>query len=115
MANTKSKRRQRGSIRPNGAGFQVRVYAGRDPLTKKDIYLHEQAATEVKAEKVRTKLLHQIDENRHPKTQVTISFLLDQWLGVAELDETHRARAVEPTAEQRIAGPRSGDPYDRSM
>ncbi|MFE7440493.1 hypothetical protein ACFU7X_08525 [Streptomyces chartreusis] len=48
MANTKSKRRQRGSIRPNGAGFQVRVYAGRDPLTKKDIYLHEQADTESK-------------------------------------------------------------------
>jgi len=92
MANTKSKRRQRGSIRPNGAGFQVRVYAGRDPLTKKDIYLHEQAETEVEAEKVRTKLLHQVDENRHPKTQVTMSFLLDRWLGVAELDETSYER-----------------------
>ncbi|MEU1478267.1 hypothetical protein [Streptomyces sp. NPDC005760] len=32
MANTKNKRRQRGSIRPNGAGFQVRAHAGRDPL-----------------------------------------------------------------------------------
>ncbi|WP_405916847.1 hypothetical protein [Streptomyces sp. NBC_00728] len=93
MANTKSKRRQRGSIRPNGAGFQVRVYAGRDPLTKKDIYLHEQAETETGAEKARTKLLHQVDENRHPKTQVTMSFLLDRWLGVAELDETSYERA----------------------
>lgn len=60
MANTKSKRRQPGSIRPNGAGFQVRGYAGRDPLTKEDLYLHEQAETEVKAEKVRTLLLHQV-------------------------------------------------------
>lgn len=93
MANTKSKRRQRGSIRPNGAGFQVRVYAGRDPLTKKDIYLHEQVETETEAEKVRTKLLHQVDEKRHPKTQVTMSFLLDRWLGVAELDETSYERA----------------------
>ncbi|MFI6562758.1 hypothetical protein [Streptomyces sp. NPDC050534] len=83
---------QRGSIRPNGAGFQVRVYAGRDPLTKKDIYLHEQADTEAEAEKARTKLLHQVDENRHPKTQVTMSFLLDRWLGVAELDETSYER-----------------------
>ncbi|WCD97529.1 hypothetical protein PGH47_18360 [Streptomyces sp. HUAS 31] len=49
-ANNKSKRRQRSSIRPNGAGFQVRVYAGQDPLTKKDIYLHEQAETEAEAE-----------------------------------------------------------------
>ena len=51
MANIKNKRRQRGSIRPNGAGFQVRVYTGRDPLMKKDLYLHEQAETEVEAEK----------------------------------------------------------------
>ncbi|MFE3329962.1 hypothetical protein [Streptomyces sp. NPDC059176] len=53
MATKTSRRRQRGSIRPNGAGFQVRVYAGRDPLTKKDIYLHGQAETEPEAEKVR--------------------------------------------------------------
>lgn len=38
MATTRAKRRQRGSIRPDGAGFQVRVCAGRDPLTKKGIY-----------------------------------------------------------------------------
>ncbi|MER5938637.1 tyrosine-type recombinase/integrase [Streptomyces sp. NPDC001928] len=93
MANTKSRRRQRGSIRPNGSGFQVRVYAGRDSLTKKDIYLHEQADTDVEAEKARTKLLHQVDENRHPQTQVTMSFLLDRWLGVAELDRTSYDRA----------------------
>ncbi|MGW9023089.1 tyrosine-type recombinase/integrase [Streptomyces sp. NPDC055722] len=93
MANTKSKRRQRGSIRPNGAGFQVRVYAGRDPLTKKDIYLSGQAETEPEAEKARTRLLHQVDEKRHPKTQVTMSFLLDRWLSVAELDETSYERA----------------------
>ena len=64
-----------------------------NPLTKKDIYLHEQADTEVEAEKARTKLLHQVDEKRHPKTQVTMSFLLDRWLGVAELDETSYERA----------------------
>ncbi|MEV1049792.1 tyrosine-type recombinase/integrase [Streptomyces sp. NPDC049887] len=87
MATKTSKRRQRGSIRPNGTGFQVRVYAGRDPLTKKDLYLHEQAETEPEAEKARTRLLHQVDEKRHPKRQVTMSFLLDRWLGVAELDE----------------------------
>ncbi|MEU0036997.1 hypothetical protein [Streptomyces sp. NPDC006333] len=93
MANTKNKRRQRGSIRPNGAGFQVRVYAGRGPLTKKDLYLHEQAETEVEAEKVRTKLLHQVDEKRHFKTQVTMSFLIDRRLDVAEFDETSYERA----------------------
>ncbi|MFF4053727.1 hypothetical protein ACFYZ5_44740 [Streptomyces chartreusis] len=66
---------------------------GLDPLTKRKIYLYEQAATLPQAEKVRTKLLHQVDENRHPKTQVTMSFLLDRWLGVAELDESSYERA----------------------
>ncbi|MFD5423979.1 hypothetical protein [Streptomyces sp. NPDC127084] len=59
------------SIRPSGAGFQVWVYAGRDPLTKKGIYLHRQGEMEPEAEKVRTRLLHQVDEKRHPKQQVT--------------------------------------------
>ncbi|MFF4697952.1 hypothetical protein [Streptomyces chattanoogensis] len=86
MANTASKRRQRGSIRPHGDGFQVRVYADHDPLTKKEIRLTEQAETWPEAEKIRTRLLNQVDEQRHPKTQVTMSFLLDRWLGVAQLD-----------------------------
>jgi integrase len=70
----------------------VRVYAGRDPLTKKDLYLHEQAATAEEAEKIRTRLLHEVDEQRRPKSQVALSFLLDRWLGVAELDETSYER-----------------------
>ncbi len=45
MAHTRSTRRQRGSIRPNGSGFQASVYSGLDPLTKKAIYLHGQAHT----------------------------------------------------------------------
>ncbi|WP_328769486.1 hypothetical protein [Streptomyces sp. NBC_00286] len=94
MANTTSKRRQRGSIRPHGDGFQVRVYAGHDPLTKKEIRLTEQAETWPEAEKIRTRLLNQVDEQRHPKTQVTMGFLLDRWLSVAELDvDTSYARA----------------------
>ncbi|GAA3803965.1 hypothetical protein GCM10022403_042400 [Streptomyces coacervatus] len=48
MAKTKSKRRQRGSIRPTGR-LPERVRAGRDPLAKKDIYLYEQADAEVEA------------------------------------------------------------------
>ncbi|MFD5854919.1 tyrosine-type recombinase/integrase [Streptomyces chartreusis] len=93
MANTKSKPTQRGRIRPNGSGYQVSVYVGLDPLTKKKIYLYEQAATLPQAEKARTKLLHQVDEQRHPKKQVSVAFLLDRWLGVAELDESSYERA----------------------
>ncbi|MFF4230939.1 hypothetical protein [Streptomyces sp. NPDC001820] len=93
MANTTSKRRQRSSIRSHGDGFQVRVYAGLNPLTKEEIRLTEQAETWPKAEKIRTRLLNQVDEHRHPKTQAAMVFLLDRWLGVAELDETSYERA----------------------
>ncbi|MGY6020354.1 tyrosine-type recombinase/integrase [Streptomyces spinosirectus] len=93
MANTKVNTTQRGRIRRNGSGYQASVYVGRDPLTKKKIYLYEQAATLPEAEKVRTKLLHQVDEQRHPKREVTMAFLLHRWLGVAELDETSYERA----------------------
>ncbi|WP_338672198.1 tyrosine-type recombinase/integrase [Streptomyces sp. SCSIO 30461] len=87
MTNTKVEAPQRGRIRRNGSGYQASVYVGRDPLTKRKIYLYEQAATLPEAEKARTKLLHQVDEQRHPKRAVTMSFLLDRWLDVAELDE----------------------------
>ncbi|MGP3983784.1 hypothetical protein [Streptomyces sp. KR80] len=69
------------------------MYVGRDPLTKKKIYVYEQAATLAEAEKARTKLLHHVDAQHHPKTQVTMAFLLDRWLGVAGLDETSYERA----------------------
>lgn len=93
MANTERKPTQRGRIRRNGSGYQASVYVGRDPLTKKKSYVYEQAPTLAEAEKARTKLLHHVDEQRHPKTQVTMAFLLDRWLGVTELDETSYERA----------------------
>ncbi|MGW6961751.1 tyrosine-type recombinase/integrase [Streptomyces chartreusis] len=93
MANTKPKPVQRGRIRRNGSGYQASVYVGRDPLTRKKIYVYEQASSLPEAEKARTKLLHQVDEQRHPKREVTVAFLLDRWLGVAEFDETSYERA----------------------
>ncbi|NUK70791.1 hypothetical protein HRW23_14080 [Streptomyces lunaelactis] len=54
---------------------------------------YEQAPTLAEAEKARTKPLDQVDEQRHPKRAVTMSFLLDRWLGVAELDEMSYERA----------------------
>ncbi|MBD3003098.1 hypothetical protein [Streptomyces sp. 5-10] len=94
MANTQSTRRPRGSIRPNGAGFQIRVYAGTDPLTKKPLYLHEQAATLPEAEKARTRLLAKVDEQRHPKGKITVTKLLDLWMDVARIEESTRDRYV---------------------
>ena len=76
----------------NHGEHQEQATSARQHPTRRGRLPHEQADTEVEAEKARTKLLHQVDENRHPKSQVTMSFLLDRWLGVAELDETSYER-----------------------
>ncbi|GAA5120033.1 tyrosine-type recombinase/integrase [Haloechinothrix salitolerans] len=81
----RAEKRARGTIDqlPSGAS-RVRVYAGRDPITGK-----RYDATEIipagphaerAAEKALTKLVHQVDERRHPKTNATINQLLDRYL-----------------------------------
>src|SRR6266496_1525862 len=83
------KRRPRGHVRelPSGS-FQAIVYAGADPLTGKPRYLRETAKTYAAAEVALTKLKGQIDDERHPKTNITVGQAIDQWLDVARLAET---------------------------
>jgi integrase len=70
------------------------VYAGVDALTGKRIYLREtvpagpRAATQ--AEKVRARLLNQVDENRNPRTIATVNQLMDRYLTVIDVDRTTR-------------------------
>jgi integrase len=66
----------------------VKVYAGVDPLTGKEHYLRETAGTSAEADKVRTRVLSQVDERRHPRSQATLGALLDRWLEVADVEET---------------------------
>src|SRR3712207_1145780 len=68
------KRRPRGHIRelPSGS-FQVIVYAGTDPLTKKDRYIRETLKTYGAAEVALTRLQGQVDQNRQPKSDITLS------------------------------------------
>ena len=88
-----SRRRQRGHIRtlPSGS-FQAIVYAGTDPLTGKERYLRETATTYDGAEQALTRLQGQVDEDRHPKTAITVRQAITQWLDVAELEVTTRER-----------------------
>ncbi|MEV4317783.1 hypothetical protein [Actinocrispum sp. NPDC049592] len=89
------KRRQRGEIEtlPSGS-LRVKVYAGTDPLTGKRNYLHEtvpagpNAADD--AEKVRTRLLNQVDEQRNPRTRATVNQLMDRYLELIDVDANTR-------------------------
>jgi len=86
--------RGRIEVLPSGA-LRVSVYAGLNPLTKQRHYLREvvpagpRAAKE--AEKVRTRLLGEIDDRRNPRTSATVNQLLDRYLGVLEIEDTTRA------------------------
>jgi integrase len=68
-----------------------------DPVTRKRHYLSETvppAASDQEtlreAERVRTRLVNQVDERRNPRTRATISELLDRWLSVIKLERTTR-------------------------
>jgi integrase len=88
-----TKRRPRGHIRELRSGsFQAIVYAGVDPLARKERYLRETAKTYAAAELALTKLQSQVDDERHPKTNITVGQAIDRWLEVVDLAETTRGR-----------------------
>jgi len=48
------------------------VYAGADPLTNKPRYIRETHKTHAAAQVSLTKLQGQVDEERHPRTDITM-------------------------------------------
>jgi hypothetical protein len=74
----------------------VRVYAGIDPLSGKRNYLVDtvpagpNAAKE--AERVRTRLVNQVDEQRNPRTKATVNQLMDRYLALLDVEETTKQR-----------------------
>lgn len=68
------------------------MYAGIDPLTGKRRYLVETAPNQKAAERALTKLQRQVDEDRQPKTAITVRQTIAQWLEVVELEATTRER-----------------------
>jgi integrase len=76
---------------PSGS-FQVIVYAGTDPLTKKSRYLRETLRTYGAAEVALTRLQGQVDQNRQPKADITLGQAISRWLEIAKLEDTTRDR-----------------------
>src|SRR5919202_1822258 len=87
------RRRARGHIEQLPSGrFRAMVYAGTDPLTGRRRDLKETADDYDAARVALTKLQRQVDEDRHPKTAITVRQAVAQWLEVAELEDTTRER-----------------------
>jgi integrase len=87
------RRRARGHIEQlRSGGYRAVVYVGIDPLTRKERYLKETANSYAQAKVALTRLQREVDEEAHPKTRLTIGQAIQQWLDVAELEDTTRER-----------------------
>ena len=71
------------------------MYAGQNPVTKQRHYLREVVPAGPKsaaqAEKVRTRLLSEVDDQRNARTNATVDQLLDRYLDVLKIEDTTRA------------------------
>ena len=61
------KARKRGEVERRGNSLRVKVYAGVDPITGKRLYLTDSTTDEKEAERIRTRLLAEVDEERHAR------------------------------------------------
>ncbi|MFL6141882.1 MAG: tyrosine-type recombinase/integrase [Labedaea sp.] len=83
----------------------MKVYAGIDPVSGKEHYLREvipagpNAAKE--AEKVRTRLLAEVDQQRNSRTRATVNQLLDRYFELLRLEPTTR-ESYESLARSHI-------------
>jgi integrase len=96
--------RRRGSIERRGQGYRVRVYVGIDPVTKAQLYLRETISAgpdaRREAEKALTRLQHQVDQKRAPRTSATLAQLLDRYL---EMGTAHLAPRTRREYKDRAA------------
>ena len=90
-----------GSIRKRGERYQVRVRAGLDPVTGKELVLTASAGTMDEAKEIRRRMLVQVDEQRHDKTKATCRAAMEKWLRIHEVDDSTR-QSYEVYARQHL-------------
>lgn len=78
-------------IRQRGGTYQVRISGGYDPVTGRQLFLTGSADTEDAAIVLRDRLRAQVRDNTAARTNVTLGYLLDEWLAGHQVEETTRA------------------------
>ncbi|MGH3913112.1 MAG: hypothetical protein ACRDTC_06840 [Pseudonocardiaceae bacterium] len=91
MARRKQTPKDLTGIRQRGATYQVRISGGMDPLTGRQLVLSGSADTEDAAIMLRDRLRAQVRDNTAAKTNVTLGYLLNEWLSGHQVEETTRA------------------------
>ena len=108
MTQTEEAGRRRGSIRQRGSALQVRLFAGKDPVTGRDAYLTASIQdTDKKAHKrAEDKLAEfrtQVNKQRSTPSSVKLGYAIDEWLRMSEHEDSTRegylgyiARTIRP-------------------
>jgi hypothetical protein len=94
----------RGSVEIRRSGFRARVYAGKDPVTHRQMYLRgENRRTRAEAEADIERLLALADTGEKVELKRTVASLLDRWmetvdheLSTAETSAGYIRRTIKP-------------------
>jgi integrase len=78
-------------IRQRGGTYQIRISAGYDPVTGRQLMLSDSADTEDAAIMIRDRLRQQVRDDTAARTNVTFSYLLDTWLSEHQVEDGTRA------------------------
>jgi integrase len=85
------------NVTPNGhieqlpsGSYRVAVYVGRDPITRRQVYLRRTAKDLISAQITLGKLLEQARACKEPESEATVDQLLDQYMPLAEWDVSTR-------------------------
>lgn len=85
----------RGSVETRRTGFRARVYAGKDPITGKQVYLRGEARRHRRdAEADAERLAARVDADQRPDQHATVGVLLDRWAEIVD----HELSTAETTA-----------------
>ena len=87
--------RLQGNIEVRGDSLRIRVYAGPDPVTGKPVYLRETVrGTDDAARRTERRTLNRLvaeaEKARRPSSVVSLGHVLDEWLRVAEHEDSTR-------------------------
>lgn len=75
----------KGHVEKLKSGYRAKVYAGIDPISKKQVYLNgEIRETEEEAVEDAGRLLKEAKSKRSPDRSATVAHLLDKWMEIAD-------------------------------
>src|SRR5918997_1583147 len=78
-------------IRQRGSTYQIRISGGYDPVTGRQLFLTGSADTVDAAIVLRDRLRRQVQDATAARTNVTLGYVLDEWLSGHQVEETTRA------------------------